>query len=144
MHLRLELDHSLAGTLCLALCGLIAITQVLLLPKPIALMIGLVTGFYLLREWRLLVFRHHPRSVMAIEFFADSSWQLELGDGRCCRGSAEPRSVFLHPLLVAMSMVDDQQVRHPLLIPADAVDSESFRRLRVMLRQLRTVSSDKT
>ncbi len=135
MHLRIQLNNSPAGTLVLAVCGVIAITQSVLLPPTAALVIGFTAGLYLLNEWNLLLHRCDSRAVVAINLFADSSWQLELGDGTRCSGSAPPRSVFSHPLLVAMRMVDDDGVRHRILIPADAADGEMLRRLRVTLRR---------
>ncbi len=135
MYLRIQLNNSPVGTLVLAVCGVIAITQTVLLPPAAALVIGSTAGLYLLYEWNLLLHRCYSRAVVAINLFADSSWQLELCDGTSCGGSAPPRAVFSHPFVVAMRMVDDDGVQHRILIPADAADGEMLRRLRVTLRR---------
>ncbi|MGA7799899.1 MAG: protein YgfX [Gammaproteobacteria bacterium] len=133
--LRLELQPSrlLTRFLCCghALALLAAWAAALSLPLRVLLTaVILASGWHELRRQRGI--RAGKPSV--IVWGADGIWSVHSG-GRWQSAHLE-RTVHEHPLLVVLPLRTEDGRVHRVVIPPDAVDVDSYRRLRVRIRHM--------
>lgn len=77
--------------------------------------------------------RWHNKSIMELNYDAPGSWRLINKAGDCWHGQLH-RSSIKTPLLVLLNFKrTDSFFKLPVVIPRDALASEEFRRLRVLL-----------
>jgi toxin CptA len=133
LHLRPGGSKGLAAFLLLTHGA--ATVAVLLLPLPwfgraalaAAVAVGLVYAV-----WAHLL-RALPWSVREALWDPDGTWTLTLGSGRRLEARLSP-STFVSPFLVVLNFRRGRWRRCALLLPADALDLDLLRRLRVRLR----------
>ena len=85
--------------------------------------------------WRRYVVLTAPAAVKSLIRATDGGWELCRGDGRCCTARLLP-AAYVHPLLVVLRFATEEKHRYAVVIPADSLDADSHRRLRVYLRLL--------
>ena len=83
--------------------------------------------------WRRHVAPRAPGAIRGLLWRADGQWELMRVDGRAFTARLR-RASYLHPHLVILRFIAEDGARHALLLPADAVDAQLHRRLRVGLR----------
>lgn len=116
--------YSLAGMLCLTL-SLDMVFRLLLC------MCSLAYGLYLaLYKYGL----HNRLRVVRIEYSQQQGWQLLFACGKQA-GSSLRLPVYVTRYLVIARFGSGIFPDHPVVIPADAVDNDEFRHLRVRLLQ---------
>ncbi len=74
----------------------------------------------------------HPRAVTGIDWTGEGRWLLTLRNGEQITARLAQDS-YLHPQLVILSFHRGRWRRQSVVLCRDAVDQESFRRLRVRL-----------
>ena len=133
--IRIEPTPSRVIAQLLFLVHAAAIAVVWLMPWPwgagLALS-GLVLGAWL-RALLLHVWRLAGSAVVRVVVRADGSWELGLRDGRA-ESARLLDSSFVHPWLVVLNFAVGRWRRRHVLLPADSVNADTLRRLRVRLR----------
>ncbi len=96
----------------------------------------LLTAAILASGWRELRRQRGIRVRMpsSIVWGADGSWSVHAG-GRWQSAHLE-RTVHEHPMLVVLPLRTEDGRIHRVVIPPDAVDVDSYRRLRVRIRHM--------
>lgn len=94
---------------------------------------GLVIAGSLVYHWRDGVLRRGRRSVVAAEWLPDGGWRLRFARGGSDAGHLSDSSIVL-PWLLILSFRCEENGRVHLVLPADALDAETARRVRVRLR----------
>ncbi len=133
LHLRPGLSRGLA--LFLLLTHGAAVLAVLLLPLPCygrAALAAAVAAGLAYAVWAHLL-RALPWSVREALWEPDGAWTLTLGSGRRLEARLSA-STFVSPFLVVLNFRCGRWRRCALLLPADALDLDLLRRLRVRLR----------
>ncbi len=132
--LRIELRPSrqLATVLVAAHAGGLAVTLPLSWPWWGTSLLGMALAASL--AWNLS--RHallsHPRAVWAITWRGEGDFELSRRDGTRTAARLAP-DTYVHPRLVILCFRRGRWGRSPVVLCRDAVDQESFRRLRVRL-----------
>lgn len=83
--------------------------------------------------WRRHVVPSAPNAIRGLLWKADGEWELTRVDGQAFTAGLR-RASYVHPALVILRFAADGGGRHAVLLPADGVDAELHRRLRVGLR----------
>jgi hypothetical protein len=84
-------------------------------------------------SWRRYAMLSAPAAVKSLVRTTDGSWELCRGDGGCYAARLLP-AAYVHPLLVVMRFMAEDQRRYAVVLPSDSLDADSHRRLRVQLR----------
>ena len=138
-HIQLGIRPSIALCLVLGAMSLLGIVSLSVLPWPwpwrvlACLMLAAATSHAIL----LHGLRHLKHSVVALQLMPDNSVSIDLKDGRRQAVRVMPSTVVTPLLSVVHCRLQEAARYSPtryVLIPADAVDAEEYRRLRVYLR----------
>ncbi len=78
------------------------------------------------------VLQTHQRSISEINWTSDGRWLLTTRSGNSFQARLSANS-FLHPQLVVLNFIHGRWKRQSVVLFRDALDQESFRRLRVRL-----------
>ena len=98
----------------------------------LALLIASVVHILLTHAWR-----RSPRAIRKVVFEDDGDWVLEMRNEESL-GPCRLRSHFVHPWLVILQLRCPQgRLPISLIVAADAVHTDTFRRLRARLNSLR-------
>ena len=134
--LNIRLKSSVYLALLLSTAHAIAVGLVLILPLPIGLKIVTTLVFcvslvfYLKRNARLTA----PNSIVALEVREDGTCAIETRSGKRLDCILLPTSYVSASLTILNLKVGGELlVRHVVIFP-DAINSEDFRKLRVLLR----------
>ena len=95
----------------------------------IALIVLLLSGT---ATFRVRVNLCSRRAVVALNRYADGTWQLRLADGTLHQARLLPDS-YLHPELQVLNFRLDNGMRRSVVLMRDSADPASLRRLRVGL-----------
>ncbi|HKJ10057.1 MAG TPA: protein YgfX [Gammaproteobacteria bacterium] len=132
----LRLEPQVSRSLTRFLFFLHALALVAAWTAPLAWPVKLVlTAAVLIGGWRELRRQRGVRdaTLLRIVWGADGTWSVRV-NGRWQSARLEP-DVHEHPLLVVLPLrTEDGRVRRIVIAP-DAIDADSYRRLRVRIRQ---------
>ena len=134
--LAVELSSSLALSSLLLFLHLGAIVVFLMLAlsiviKILVVMIVLISLYYNTRLHSLL---RSDRSIVSLRWLDDNEWQLMQCDGVNYQAHLNMNS-YLHPKLTVLNFnLVGSKKKRTVMIFSDAIDKDSFRRLRVRLR----------
>ncbi len=135
--LPLRIERRFSRVLACALlliCGIsLAVLPLLDVPWWSKLLAAAAVSLQAVLTWRGQVLPRAPGAIHALSWQADGQWELTRRDGRAFTARLR-RASFVHPALVILRFVADDGARHAVLLPADAMDAELHRRLRVGLR----------
>ena len=138
-HIQLAISPSIALCSLLGAMSLLGIVSLSVLPWPwpwrvvACLVLAAATSHAIL----LHGFRRLKHSVLALQLMPDNSVTLHFQDGRRQAVRVMPSTVVTPLLSVVHCRLQEAAWYYPMryvLIPADAVDAEEYRRLRVYLR----------
>ncbi|NNF96564.1 MAG: hypothetical protein HKM94_06540 [Halobacteria archaeon] len=104
---------------------------------PVALRFGIAVVILLsfIWQWRRTC-KHHPARIHRLVWEADDDWTLWCNDSTELVGQLRPES-YESTLLVILRLQLQQGGQRTVVILPDMLDRQSFRRLRVRLRQVR-------
>ena len=135
--MQLVIRQSIALCLVLGAMSLLGIVCLGVLPWPwrvlSCLMLAAATSHAILQHG----LRRLKHSVVALQLMSDNSVSIDLKDGRRQAVHVMPSTVVTPLLSVVHCRLQEAARYSPtryVLIPADAVDAEEYRRLRVYLR----------
>ena len=135
--MQLVIRPSIALCLVLGAMSLLGIVCLGVLPWPwrvlSCLMLAAATSHAILQHG----LRRLKHSVVALQLMSDNSVSIDLKDGRRQAVHVMPSTVVTPLLSVVHCRLQEAARYSPtryVLIPADAVDAEEYRRLRVYLR----------
>lgn len=131
--LTIPLGSSPGFTALLSFSGLVAIGSCYWLPGWWSLAAAIVTAGYLFIEWWIHLERRAGRSVILLRLTSDNNCSVELLNGESIDQLELVPEWFCYPLLVICSLRSPKGRRVRLVIPRDAIATENFRRLRVVL-----------
>ncbi len=83
--------------------------------------------------WRRDVKLSSPAAVKSLICTTDGRWELCRGDGGCYAATLLP-AAYISPWLVLLRFMTEDKRRCAVILPADGLDADSHRRLRVQLR----------
>ncbi|MBL4622352.1 MAG: hypothetical protein JKY89_08125 [Immundisolibacteraceae bacterium] len=133
MQLTLTLGKSPGFSLLLLVGGGLAQIGFWSLPGYWAGVSALVGAAYLFQQWWVHIARYSPESIVSLKLISDNQWQVDTRQGRPSDSLKLLPGGFCHPLLVMLRFKDPNGQKYALIIPADAVASEPFRQLRVVI-----------
>ena len=114
-----------------------AVALLILLPLTLVWWIKLpALGLVLVQwamTWRRFITFTAPLAVRRLVWTAEDRWELYHNDG-VTRGAKLLPSTYIHPWLVILRFVTDDERRYAVILPLDSIDPDSHRRLRVQLR----------
>src|SRR3569832_2826007 len=96
-------------------------------------LIAIAVGTQAVFSWRLHVSLTAARAVHAVLWKSEGDWQLTRSDGTA-QNARLRRASYVQPALVVLRFRSEGGGRCAVLLPADGVEAESHRRLRVGLR----------
>lgn len=131
--LTIPLGSSPGFTRLLSVAGLIAIGSCYWLPGWWSLVAAIVVAGYLFTEWWIHLERRAGRSVILLRLHGDNNHSVELLNGESIDQLELVPGWFCYPLLVIFSLRSSEGRCLRLVIPRDALATENFRRLRVVL-----------
>ena len=134
MPLTLTLGKSSGFTRLLFVGGGFAQIGFWSLPGYWAGLSALVGAGYLFQQWWVHIGRYSPKSIVSLQLISDNQWQVETQQGLCSESLTLQSGSFCHPLLVMLRLKDADGRSYSLVVPVDAVASEPFRQLRVVIR----------
>jgi hypothetical protein len=109
---------------------LVALLDIDLSPKALLWLLLLAS---LTRSVGMHGLRRFPSAIRSLTADSDGTWTVEARDGTTTSGCAL-RSRFVHPWLVLLTVLPPgQRLAHAVCVPADSLDPETFRQLRVRL-----------
>lgn len=111
----------------------VAVLVPLDLPGWLKLLVTVAVMFQAVITWRRHVSVSAAGAVREILWKADSEWELSYVDGSV-RTARLRRAGYVKPALVVLRFIGGDGRRCAVLLPADGVDAEPLRRLRVGLR----------
>lgn len=118
------------GIAALVVCGVVATLAMPTWIKVIAMLLVFVSAIY----HGLDALRRLPRSCRSMHMNSRGEWRLELNDGSLQDAVILPSS-FVAPYLTVMNCsLTGRWLQYPIVILPDALDTASFRQLRVWLR----------
>ena len=133
--LRIERRFSRGLAIAVVLVHTLAIAVVL--PLDVAwwwkCLIAIAVGTQAVFSWRLHVSLTAARAVHAVLWKSEGEWQLTRADGTA-QNARLRRASYVQPALVVLRFRIEGGGRCAVLLPADGVEAESHRRLRVGLR----------
>lgn len=83
--------------------------------------------------WRRHVSFASPRAVRRLVWVAENRWELSSSDGADRKARLLP-AAYIHPFLVVLRFMTEDMRRCAVILPADGLDADCHRRLRVLLR----------
>ncbi len=135
--LPLRLERRFSPTLAWTVGGVHLLAVAVLPPlawpwwaKLILAIAVLMQGLFI---WRRHVTPSAPDAIQGLLWKSDGDWELSYVNGKVCTARLR-RASYVHPALVILRFVADAGGRYAVLLPADGVDAELHRRLRVALR----------
>lgn len=133
--LRLERRYSraLARTVIIVHALALAVLGVLDLPWWLKLTLAMAVLIQAVITWRRHVNLTASGAIRAIVWTADGQWELSDADGKTHAAQLR-RASYVQPALVVLRFKLGKYRRRAVLLPADGVDADLHRRLRVGLR----------
>ncbi|MCP3671951.1 MAG: hypothetical protein GY814_16275 [Gammaproteobacteria bacterium] len=101
----------------------------LLLGISLILLICFSLGYY----WKRDILRYTDHGIDYAEWNAGKGWSIRLSEGELQHATLTPSS-FLNRYLVALQFTTVKNSTHRLLLPADALQPDLHRRVRILLR----------
>ena len=133
MQLTLALGNSPRFTGLLVIGGGLAQVGFWSLPGFWAVISGLAASVYLFQQWWFHIGRYSADSIVAVRVVSDNRWQAQFRGGQWSETMELMPGSFCHPLLALFRLQDQNGRRYSLVVPADAVATDRFRRLRVII-----------
>jgi hypothetical protein len=123
----------LAGYILLA--HLFALILVFMLDLDLFLTLGLIALILvsLIYHWRKELLQLRANSVIGLEWSNNMGWQVRLRSGSNLKADLLPTSLVSR-WLVILNFKTNNSGRHSIAIPADAIDSNLLRQLKVLLK----------
>ncbi len=130
----LKPSHTFFVLLLLLHAGAIVIAWCLVMPIILSL---IITVSCLVSLWRALqqhVVRKSDKAIVKLWRGQDGKWQLQRYDGSVESGELGDGSIRSNTFVLLNFKMQNKRFKLPVLIWRDALDADSFRRLRVLLR----------
>ena len=120
----------------MALSAVHGIALLVLPPLEMAWWIKFPLAILIMMHW-VVSYRHHmafsaPRAVKHFIWLDDNRWELFGIDGSAYKARLLP-AAYVHPLLVVMRFLTEDNNKLAVVLPYDGLDQDSHRRLRVQL-----------
>ena len=136
--LFIPLSNSAGFSLLLVGVGLLVISACQVLPGPWAPGLSLVFTSYIFYEWWVCIARRAGRSVVSVSLGSDNLWSVRLASGESANELRLLTNSFYHPLLVLFTLRSTLGTRFRVVVPRGSAPVDSFRRLRVLLKETAT------
>jgi hypothetical protein len=133
--IRITPGYSRSLAIYLLTLHLSAFAVLLLLHLPLVLntiLSGAIVAS-LFHSWRRDLLHRGRAGIGYVRWSEEGGWLIRDGYGEKQLATLTPSS-FLSPYLVLLRFTTDNSGKHRLVLPADAVDPDLMRRLRVLLR----------
>lgn len=108
-----------------------------LLPLELAWWIKAPAALAVIAQWAMAWRRHvsfvSPRAIRRLVWMAENRWELSSSEGGNREACLLP-AAYIHPFLVVLRFMTEDKRRCAVILPADGLDPDSHRRLRVLLR----------
>ena len=133
--IKIDLGFSIWLAGYLLLVHLAALVLILFLELDIYQLLPLATLIILslIYHWRRYLLHLEPGSVIGIDWSANRGWLLRLKDGNRLKAELCPSSIVSRQVVILHFRSTDYG-RRKIAIPGDAVDSDLFRRFRLLLK----------
>ena len=134
--LPLRLERRPSHYLMLAVIVVHSAALLVLLPLPLLWWIKIPVAGGIAAQW-ISAWRRHvmlaePKSVRRLVWMAEHRWELSGADGASREARLLP-GAYVHPFLVILCFMLEDNSRCTVILPPDSLDSDSHRRLRVQL-----------
>ncbi len=105
------------------------------LPGEWALGLSLIFVSYIFYQWWVHIARKAGRSVASVSMNSENRWSVRLASGETASELQLLTDSFCHPLLVLFTLRSSYGTRIRVVVPRGSAAPESFRRLRVLLKE---------